>query len=304
MLREPSLEAGTVGAWISWGEMVLSGIPEDGRREARSLMSVLTRDPLVPWVRGGETLPGEDARRYREWVLRRAKREPFFRITGVIPFWGREFRIGPGVLVPRPETETLVEAVLERTQAIPPRTILDLGTGSGILALTFLAEYPDAKGVAVDRFPEPLAWTRENARALGLVERLSLVRGDWTSMLAASESFDLIVSNPPYVPAGIIADLEEEVRSFDPREALDGGPDGLSAYRGLIGALPFLLNPGGWAALEIGGDQGQIFRERDVGTLGLSGPWIVRDVGGLDRVVLYRKDEYEWIDSISSAAVP
>lgn len=299
MLREPSLEAGTVGAWISWGEEVLSWIPEDGRREARSLMSVLTKDPLVPWVRGGERLSGEEARRYREWVLRRAKREPFFRITGVVPFWGREFRIGPGVLVPRPETETLVEAVLDRTQDNPPRTILDLGTGSGILALTFLAEFPAAKAVAVDRFPAPVVWTRENAKTLGLVERLSLVRGDWTSMLAASGTFDLVVSNPPYVPAGTIPDLEEEVRSFDPREALDGGPDGLSAYRGLIDVLPCLLNPGGWAAFEIGGTQGGFFRDRDVGALGLSGPWIVRDVGGLDRVVLYRKDECEWIDSIS-----
>lgn len=290
VLREPSLEEGTVEAWIAWGEETLSRLPEDGRREARSLMTVLKKDPLVPWIRKADRLPGDEASLYKEWVLRRAKREPFHRITGVVPFWGRDFRIGPDVLVPRPETETLVEAVLERMAMCPPRTILDLGTGSGILILTLLAEFPESKGVAIDLLPEPLVWTAANARSLGLDGRLSLVRGDWTSMLATAGTFDLIVSNPPYVPTGTIHALEEEVRSFDPLEALDGGPDGVSIHRRLIGILPEYLNPGGWAALEIGGDQGSFFRDYDASAIGFSSLQIVRDVGGLDRVVLFRKD--------------
>ncbi len=290
VLREPSPEEGTVEAWIAWGEETLSRLPEDGRREARSLMTVLKKDPLVPWLRKTDLLKGDEASRYKEWVLRRAKREPFHRITGVVPFWGRDFYIGPGVLVPRPETETLVEAVLERMSVCPPRTVLDLGTGSGILILTLLAEFPEAKGVAVDILPEALYWTTVNARSLGCEGRISLVRGDWMSMIAMAGRFDLIVLNPPYVPTETIPALEEEVCSFDPWEALDGGPDGLSIYRRLIDILPAHLHPGGWVALEIGGDQGSFFRGYDASAIGFSNPQIVRDVGGLDRVVLFRKD--------------
>jgi release factor glutamine methyltransferase len=175
-------------------------------------------------------------------------------ILGEREFWSLPLFVGPGVLVPRPETETLVEAALE---AFPDRTaplrILDLGTGSGCLLLALLREYPNASGVGVDRSAEALAHATLNARRHGLADRALLVRGDWGRGLA--ESFELIVANPPYVASGELAELAPEVARYEPRAALDGGADGLDAYRAILPDLPRLLAPAGVACLEIGAGQ-------------------------------------------------
>ncbi|MHB1605486.1 MAG: peptide chain release factor N(5)-glutamine methyltransferase [Leptospirales bacterium] len=280
---------GTVSEWVTWGERILRSLPEDGSREARSFLAELLSDPLSPWTRWDARLSPEQSAVYRDWIIRRSKREPFHLITGSVPFMGRQFRIGPGVLIPRPETEVLLVSVLEALGSASPSRILDMGCGSGVLILSLLLMFPDSMGIAVDRWPSPLFWTMENARSYDLGSRLIRVCGDWTEMLGNAGMFDLLVANPPYIPSDSIHSLSPEVRLFDPNEALDGGVDGLDFYRRLLPALPGLLKPGGLAAIEIGGDQGFFFRGPSGVVSGCEGPLVIKDVGGQERVVLWKK---------------
>jgi release factor glutamine methyltransferase len=184
-------------------------------------------------------------------IIRRAAGEPIARIAGEKEFWSRSFKLGADTLVPRPETETLVEVALS---IFPGRNaelrVLDLGTGSGILLAAILLERPRAIGVGVDRSEAALRIARENLKGLGLGDRAQFIRGDWSAALATR--FDLIVANPPYIASGEIAILSREVRDHDPRLALDGGADGLDAYRAIIAELPQLLSARGAAILELG----------------------------------------------------
>jgi len=228
---------------------------EQARAEARSLLRHVTGLPPEALVADRDrVLETEALTRFEALVARRAAREPMAYILGVREFWSLPLFVGPGVLVPRPETETLVEAALE---AFPdrraPLRILDLGTGSGCLLLALLREYPNASGVGVDRSAEALALATLNARRHGLADRAQLVRGDWGRGLAGS--FELIVANPPYVASGELAELAPEVARYEPRAALDGGADGLDAYRAILPDLPRLLAPAGVACLEIGAGQ-------------------------------------------------
>ncbi|PKP97374.1 MAG: peptide chain release factor N(5)-glutamine methyltransferase [Alphaproteobacteria bacterium HGW-Alphaproteobacteria-13] len=184
-------------------------------------------------------------------VERRMRHEPVAYIVGHRDFWTIRLRVGPGVLIPRPDSETLIEAAREHFGAEGPRTILDLGTGPGTLLLAALAEWPRATGVGVDASAAALGYARDNARALGLADRAALRRGDW----GADETgpFDLILCNPPY-----IADAEAlmpDVAAHEPAEALFAGADGLDDYRRILPDLPRLLAPGGAAVLEIGASQ-------------------------------------------------
>jgi release factor glutamine methyltransferase len=188
---------------------------------------------------------------------RRLAREPVARIIGVKEFWGLEFKLNAATLVPRPETETLVEAaldVLERRQMRDARVSLaDLGTGSGALLLALLSELPGARGVGTDRSLEALGCARDNAHTLGLAARAAFVACDYAAALKGP--FDLVVSNPPYVAHDVIATLAPEVRVFDPALALDGGADGLDAYRAITAAARHLLSPQGFMVLELGAGQ-------------------------------------------------
>lgn len=223
---------------------------------------------------------------------RRLAGEPVARILGAREFWGLSFALSPDTLVPRPDTETLVEAALDHVRAIRPVNetlrIADLGTGSGAILLALLSELPRAYGVATDISLGALTTARANARALGLADRAGFVACSYASAL--SGPFDLIVSNPPYIPSADIAYLAVEVRSHDPHRALDGGGDGLDAYRALIPQAEALLAPGGALAVEVG--QGQA---DDVAALmcgvGLTiGEGAVRaDLAGIPRVVMARK---------------
>lgn len=228
---------------------------EAPRAEARMLLRAATGwtpERLVSEPLGA--VPEAAARRLARLVEARAARMPMAYVLGEREFWSLRLRVGPGVLVPRPETETLVEAALE---ALPDRAarlrILDLGTGSGCLLLALLHEYPNALGVGVDRSAAALAIAAENARVHGLADRALLVRGDWGRALGGS--FDLIVANPPYVATDELRALAPEVARHEPVSALDGGPDGLDAYRALLPDLLRLRASGGLACLEIGAGQ-------------------------------------------------
>mgnify|MGYP003562852862 CR=1 FL=1 len=170
------------------------------------------------------------------------------RVLGVRGFWGAEFALSPDTLEPRPDTETLVGAALAGPA---PARILDLGTGTGCIALSLLQEWPSAWALATDIAPGALATARANAAALGLASRIAFACGHWGACVG-SHSFALIVSNPPYIPSREIDTLAPEVRHQDPLRALDGGPDGLDAYRAIVVDIPRLLAPGGRALLEIG----------------------------------------------------
>ncbi len=196
----------------------------------------------------------EQAGALNGFLDRRIAREPVSSILGRKGFWKIMLNVTADVLTPRPDTETVVEAALRDWPETEARTVLDLGVGSGAILLSILSDRPAAQGLGIDVSEEALAVARENAANLGLAGRLALLRGDWTTGLGEA-SFDVVVSNPPYIPSGDIATLEPEVRDHDPHLALDGGADGLDAYRVLAPEILRVLKPGGRFLVEIGYDQ-------------------------------------------------
>lgn len=183
-------------------------------------------------------------------VQRREAREPIGHILGTKAFWTLDLKVGPDVLSPRPETELLVEVAMETLAKDRPARVLDLGVGSGAILLAVLSERPRARGVGVDASEAALVIAHHNAELHGLTDRVTLQHGDWAEGIEGP--FDLVLSNPPYIPSGDIAGLEPEVAKHEPRLALDGGPDGLEPYRQIVKALPRLLSPGGTFAFEVG----------------------------------------------------
>lgn len=246
----------TRGEALARAAAVLQGAGvEGGRRDARLLLAhVLECDPGAVFMRPEAPLAAAEKRRFDDLVARRARREPVSRILGRREFWSLSFALGPATLDPRPDSETLVQAVLD---AIPergrPLALLDLGTGTGCLLLALLSELPAAHGVGVDISAEAVGVARRNAAALGLDGRAAFAVGDWGDALEGP--FDVIVANPPYIPDGDIAALEAEVALWDPRRALAGGPDGLVAIRAIAPAAARLLAPGGIVAVEVGEGQ-------------------------------------------------
>jgi release factor glutamine methyltransferase len=191
-------------------------------------------------------------KRFWEMLDRRKSGEPVAYITGRRAFWNIELHVGPGVLVPRPDSEVLIASAIEHFEGGEgPRRILDLGTGPGTLLLAALDVWPQASGVGIEVSRQALAYASANARRLGFEQRLRFRIGNWADGI--SEAFDLILCNPPYIADG--AELGPGVREFEPDEALFAGNEGLDAYRALAPQLPRLLNPGGLAAIEIGYDQ-------------------------------------------------
>jgi release factor glutamine methyltransferase len=204
---------------------------------------------------GGRKLTADESNRLECFVARRLSGEPVARILGQKEFWGLPLKLSAATLVPRPDTETVVELALEIVRAMPPRElrIADLGTGTGAILLALLHELPNAVGVGTDISLEALQTARGNALDLGLASRAAFVACDYATALVPA--FDLIVSNPPYIRSSEIADLAAEVRDHDPRAALDGGADGLDGYRTLIPQAARLLAAGGALVVESGKDQ-------------------------------------------------
>lgn len=225
------------------------------------------------------------------YVARRARREPVSHILGRKGFWKIMLSVTPDVLTPRPDTESILDVVLPAYPEGMRFSVLDLGVGSGAILLAILAERPAARGLGVDTSEEALAVARENAANLDLNDRAAFLRGDWTAGLG-DDSFDVVVSNPPYIPTAHIETLDPEVRDHEPRLALDGGEDGLDAYRLLAPEILRVLKPGGLLAVEIGHDQSAaveaLFR-----AAGAAQVRTVKDLALRDRVVTGFKNPLE-----------
>ena len=231
----------------------LRKVSDSARLDAELLMAEalgIERDRLLLDPPDRKTVPA----RFAEMLERRLAGEPVAYITGRRAFWDIELHVGPGVLVPRPDSEVLISSAIEHFSGRdPPRRVLDLGTGPGTLLLAALDIWPEATGIGVDNSRRALSYASANARRLGLEKRADLRLGDWASGI--DEQFDLILCNPPYVPED--SDLGPGVAEYEPPEALFAGEAGLDAYRTLAPQLPRLLAPGGLAMVEIGFDQAE-----------------------------------------------
>lgn len=248
--------------------------------DARALLAAaieVPRDRLTLHL--GDALDPAAAARLDAMIARRAANEPVAKILGERSFWGRMFKVTADVLDPRPETECLIAAALDGPA---PGRLLDLGTGSGIIAVTLLAEWPGAQGVASDTSAAALAVAGHNAARHGVAARLDLLCADWFAGMKGQ--FDLIVSNPPYIAADEMPNLAPEVRLHDPQAALTDGADGLTACRAIVAGARAHLRPGGRILLEIGPAQGQQVCKLLTGA-GFTGVRILRDFDGRDRVV-------------------
>jgi release factor glutamine methyltransferase len=222
------------------------------------------------------------------WVARRIAGEPVNRIFGEAEFHGLTFEVTPDVLDPRQDTETLVNIALERFKGREPERVLDLGTGSGAIIVALLHYWRAAKGMAVDVSPAALAVAKRNAERNNVSPRIAFVNGSWFDSVAGR--FDLIVSNPPYIPNRDIANLQKEVREHDPILALDGGEDGMFSIRHIITQIGKHLSPGGICLMEIGFDQGENVA-RLVRESGLSHSAVHLDLSGVPRVVEFTTGE-------------
>lgn len=261
------------------------------RRQAQATIGLaLGLDPLQVVLQHDKPLSDDELARIRPIVKRRAAREPWAYIEGSTGFHEYEFIVRPGVLCPRPDTETLVEAALAwiGKDDENPTYIADVGCGSGCVGLTIAAQRPMVRLFATDLSDVALAVTRENAIALGIQARVAVLRGNLLDPIPASRPIDIVVSNPPYIPSADIEGLMPEVRDHEPRLALDGGPDGLDIYRILVPAAAKRARKA--VLMEIGHDQGKavaaLFR-----AAGLFGVRVLKDLGGRDRVVVGTRED-------------
>lgn len=255
--------------------------------DARLLLSAACGVDDVALISAPELEVSRDAlQRLEAMVARRLDGEPVSRIVGEREFWGLSFKLNEATLDPRPDSETLIEAVLgvvpDQKRAL---RILDLGTGSGCLLLALLSEYPNAHGIGVDVSPLAIEAARDNAERLGLLARAQFQMGDWACDLVGP--FDIIISNPPYIPQADIQTLSREVKKFDPLTALDGGEDGLEPYRQLMPELARLLSPSGFAVFEFGEGQGP-----DIASIatsaGIADVRFYADLAGIDRAIMVK----------------
>jgi release factor glutamine methyltransferase len=263
---------------------------ESPRREARLILALALRAEAVALALEPERPVTEDrVTAFRALVARRAQHEPFAYLAGRREFWSLDLDVTPDVLIPRPETELLVEAALSDIDPDfrdAPWSVLDMGTGSGALLIALLRELPGAEGFGADVSKAALAVARANALRLGVAARAAFGLSSWWSHVPPGR-FDIVVSNPPYIPTRDIASLAPEIRQFEPHLALDGGPDGLGAYRAIASVLPQRLVPGGRVVVEVGLGQADavaaIFRHGRLESIA-----VAPDLAGIPRVVSAR----------------
>ena len=280
--------AGTIGFFLCQAGQRLRGAAiEAPRLEARRLLAhvlgtteeALLRDPRA-------AVPADKAQHFATLLARRVAHEPFAYLTGRVGFWTLDLEVSPATLIPRADSETLVEAALA---ACPDKRaalqVLDLGTGTGALLLAVLTEFPAANGIGIDLKPEAAALAARNAERLGLAARARFLAGDWAAAIRGP--FDLVLCNPPYIESAAIPSLMPEVAQHEPASALDGGADGLAAYRRIIADLPRLLAPRGAAVLELGAGQ-QAAVEALGRAAGLTPEVCSADLGGVPRALVLR----------------
>lgn len=271
----------TIKGVLEWTRSYLAdkGV-ENARLESEWLLSYsLGTDRVGLYVQYDKPLTEGELAAFRRLVVRRARREPLQYILGTQEFCGLDFQVEPGVLIPRHDTEVLVAEALR--VAPGAKKVLDIGTGSGCICIVLARSLPEAEVIGVDPSGAALELSRQNAERLA--PRVRLVAGSLFEPFSG-ERFDLIVSNPPYIPSGDLATLQPEVRDFEPATALDGGADGLDFYRSLAASAPEHLEAGGWLVVEIG-----IGQSEQVSALfaaaGLAEIFVTKDTGGIDRVV-------------------
>lgn len=278
---------GTLTEWVAQAvERLTAAGVDNPQLDARLLIChALKIERVQLLTMNTRILSGEERDVCDALITRREKREPVGRILGQREFWGLPFALNEATLEPRPDSECLVETVLGRLPDGVPARLLDLGTGTGCLLLALLYERAAAAGIGVDLAPRAVEQATANAAALGLSERARFVTGSWLE--PAQGTFDVTLSNPPYIPAGDIPGLMPEVRDHDPLRALDGGADGLDPYRFLIPLLPRHLTNDGLAAFEVGAGQAQdvaaLFAAHDYRSIETH-----KDLGGVVRVVTAR----------------
>jgi release factor glutamine methyltransferase len=262
---------------------------ESPRREARLLLAHalgVRQEDIIAGQPGDLTSP--KLAKFEGALVRRIAREPLAYIVGSREFWSLKFAVGPGVLVPRPESEILIAEAFRRFPADDRALrVLDLGTGSGCLLLTFLSERPHASGVGIDISQDALAFAWSNAKSLAVEQRAEFKRGDWLDGL--SGVFDVIFINPPYVRRGDLQTLEPEIERYEPRGALDGGPDGIDAYRRIAAGLPNHMHPQSRAFVEVGqgqaGPGAEVFAQAELIVEGT-----VCDLAGIPRCLVVRRN--------------
>ncbi len=274
------------GAFAHGAKLLRSAGADTPELDSRLLLMAAAGIAPEAYVREGEApIPPTARSRYAAFIERRLAGEPVSRILGQREFYGRSFSLNAATLDPRPDTEVLVEAALSLAPREQALRILDLGTGSGCILITLLAELPLATGIGIDLNRDALAMAAKNAQAHGAGNRARFVCGDW--LKPVSERFDVIVANPPYISGEEIAGLAREVKEHDPLLALDGGPDGLDAYRTIVDGLGAALKPGGTVLMEIGCSQADaVLGLLEAAGLAIPEMALRRDLAGLPRCVV------------------
>ncbi len=281
----------TIKEALRWASLTLkeAGIPGYQSEGALLLAFAMEKGLAYIYTHPREELPGRTLERFRVLVEKRALGVPFHYLVGEKEFMGLGFKVTPGVLIPRPETEILCQAVMDRAAEgfSKPFNLLDLCTGSGVLAVTLAKKIPQCLAWAVDLSPEALALARENALRHGVKEKITFLEGDlWEPLIPLQGlTFSVIVSNPPYIPTGELAFLQREIKDHEPLLALDGGEDGLDFYHRIFSGIHDFLEPRGMAALEVG--MGQIPGVMSLAAAaGFKGLEAVKDYSGIERVLL------------------
>jgi release factor glutamine methyltransferase len=290
-------EVWTVRRLLEWtGSFLARKGVDSPRLSAELLLSHVLKLPRIGlYVHHDRQLAPDELSSFRELVRRAAEHEPVQYLTGVAHFYGLELAVTPAVLIPRPDTETLVEAVLRHlklatdTGTEQPQRIVDLCTGSGAIALALARHLSSARIIATDVSDAAAEVARENARRLGLAGQVEVRVGELFAPLASEAPFHIITANPPYIPTGDLERLDRNVREYEPRLALDGGPDGLSFHRRLLAGAIAHLMPGGRLFIEMQFDQASRLREAAESAGGWEQVQVLRDFGGNERVLLARR---------------
>lgn len=283
-------EIWTIGKILKWTEQYFAKAELDSPRlDAEVLLAhVLKKERIFLYVHFDQPLDPAELAEYKACIKQRVQHVPVAHITGHKEFMGLDFKVTKDTLIPRPDTEILVEAVLQRLKAGPESNLrlADIGTGSGAICLSLLNYLPQLQAVTVDISPAALAVARENATALGVAERIVFFQGDLLEPVKG-QKFAAIVSNPPYIPKADILTLEQDVKDYEPMGALDGGDDGLDFYRRLLTEAADLLEPEGFMAVEAGIGQAQVLAQMAKAMVQWAKTEIIKDLAGIERVVVF-----------------